>query len=733
MDNPHHDIICSLIETPFSRLKENDRRDTMTNGRPMPPLNVLKRDHKDGKSFSRSFNTHWYTSHQWMCGSYYKQSLFCWPCLLLSKGRNNVWVLQGFSDFKNLSASVKKHELSKEHMSSFVALKRLQANTSTIRDALEMQSSVSLKLYNEDVRKNRKLLSYLIDVTCHLAKQELSFRGHDEKSDSLNVGNFRSTFNLIIKRDIEIQEHLRKIGNIFSGLSKTIQNDLIVCISEYLMETIHQEIRDSLFFAVQADDTTDILEKSQCAISVRYVNKCSEIKERFLGFYDVSEDRTADAMYNLITSVLIPFDFKNKLVGQCYDGASVMAGSLNGLQKKIKDDAPVALFVHCSAHRLNLVLQNGSKNIKNCRSFFATATSIAGFFHHSAKRTFILDSVVHKRIPSSCETRWTSRSKIIHVLDSKWEGLKIVFQKIIDDKSSAAESINGAIGYLSFMNDLEFAFLTTVYKAIFDITDLLYDILQKRSLDVSYCKNQIFLARDRIKSLRNESTFDRFFEQAELKITSTDLEPPQPPKRRKLHEREPVYGNEKIFLRVLFYEVIDNIIQQIEVRFEDMSQVMFFSLADSSKFKEYSQQFPFDLITSLTCFYKNTFDKQKLINELQVIYHDEQFGKLNVQAILKHFKDNDFQEIFPEAYKLFVLIATIPATSASVERHFSCLKRIKTYSRNSMKNDRLSSLALISIEKELFHFLEASDDFMENIITKFSLIKDRRINLIYKK
>jgi hypothetical protein len=38
---------------------------------------------------------------------------------------------------------------------------------------------------------------------------------------------------------------------------------------------------------------------------------------------------------------------------------------------------------------------------------------------------------IGKRISSSSETRWTSRSKIVHVLDSKWENLKRVFEKII--------------------------------------------------------------------------------------------------------------------------------------------------------------------------------------------------------------------------------------------------------------------------------------------------------------
>jgi len=90
-----------------------------------------------------------------------------------------------------------------------------------------------------------------------------------------------------------------------------------------------------------ADDTTDITEHSQCAITIRYVLKGC-LCEKCLGFFDVSENRTADVLYNLMESVLNPYNFREKLVAQCYDGASVMAGDLNGLQAKIRSSAPLA-------------------------------------------------------------------------------------------------------------------------------------------------------------------------------------------------------------------------------------------------------------------------------------------------------------------------------------------------------------------------------------------------------
>jgi hypothetical protein len=96
-------------------------------------------------------------------------------------------------------------------------------------------------------------------------------------------------------------------------------------------------------------------------------------------------------------------------------------------------------------------------------------------------------------------------------------------------------------------------------------------------------------------------------------------------------------------------------------------------------------------------------------------------------------KELEESGLLMEAYKLYCLVLTIPSTSVSVERNFSCLKRIKSYLRNSMTEERLSFLAKISIEKELINIISKNDQkFYEKIIEKFALLKDRKINLIYK-
>ncbi|XP_050512799.1 52 kDa repressor of the inhibitor of the protein kinase-like [Diabrotica virgifera virgifera] len=68
-------------------------------------------------------------------------------------------------------------------------------------------------------------------------------------------------------------------------------------------------------------------------------------------------------------------------------------------------------------------------------------------------------------------------------------------------------------------------------------------------------------------------------------------------------------------------------------------------------------------------------------------------------SVLKALKDED--DAFPNMKILLGILAVLPVTTASVERSFSTLKRLKTYLRNSIGEERLTSLALLSIHRDL--------------------------------
>ena len=67
--------------------------------------------------------------------------------------------------------------------------------------------------------------------------------------------------------------------------------------------------------------------------------------------------------------------------------------------------------------------------------------------------------------------------------------------------------------------------------------------------------------------------------------------------------------------------------------------------------------------------------------------------------MLQLFINNNISATFSETVKLLNILCTLPMTTVESERCFSTLKRIKTFLRNTMGEERLSALAMLSIEK----------------------------------
>jgi hypothetical protein len=132
--------------------------------------------------------------------------------------------------------------------------------------------------------------------------------------------------------------------------------------------------------------------------------------------------------------------------------------------------------------------------------------------------------------------------------------------------SSYLWNLNGARGYLKHFQNFEFAFLTGVYNEIFNITDVLFSILQRKCLDINYCQQEIENALMRIKKLRNEENFIVFYQKAQSKLSSVIEQ--NPPKRMKVSNNN---MDQTTVCKALYFEILDNIIVQIEVRFKDLA------------------------------------------------------------------------------------------------------------------------------------------------------------------
>ena len=77
---------------------------------------------------------------------------------------------------------LQKKSQSEKHLESRLAFHNF-GNEKRIETSLNSQLQLDIVRHNAKVDRNRNIFNRLIDITCHLDKQELTFRVHEETED----------------------------------------------------------------------------------------------------------------------------------------------------------------------------------------------------------------------------------------------------------------------------------------------------------------------------------------------------------------------------------------------------------------------------------------------------------------------------------------------------------------------------------------------------------------------
>ena len=83
-------------------------------------------------------------------------------------------------------------------------------------------------------------------------------------------------------------------------------------------------------------------------------------------------------------------------------------------------------------------------------------------------------------------------------------------------------------------------------------------------------------------------------------------------------------------------------------------------------------------------------------------------------------KNGTFRSIITEVSSLVRIILTSPVSSCSAERSFSGLRRLKTYPRSRMTQERSNAIALMNTHKDILSCLDI-DNLVDNFISGSSV------------
>ena len=132
-----------------------------------------------------------------------------------------------------------------------------------------------------------------------------------------------------------------------------------------ILRSIATNINKSEFYRIMCDESTDVSNREQLVICIRWVDDNLEPHEEFLGLYKI-DNIQASTIVAAIKDSLVRLNFSfSKCRGQCYDGASNMRGAEGGVAKLLCKEESRAVYMHCYGHALNLAVGDTIKESKN--------------------------------------------------------------------------------------------------------------------------------------------------------------------------------------------------------------------------------------------------------------------------------------------------------------------------------------------------------------------------------
>ncbi|CAM4768570.1 unnamed protein product [Rotaria magnacalcarata] len=584
---------------------------------------------------------------------------------------------------------------------------------------VQQQSKPSILVQIDTVTKQqqeqrRRLFMAEVSSLQYLLRQGIALRGRSE-----NEGNL---FQLMLLRSVDITGldqwlHDKKY------LSHDIVNELAKEMALIILRNLCIEISNKPFFALICDESTDESGKTQLSISIRSVDECFGIHEDCLGLYEL-ESQDAKHIATVILDVLIRCNLNVEACrGQAYDGAATMSGVHGGVVVYILQRQKKAFFVHCNAHCLDLALQDLTKVSITINVALNITKDIVNFVRRSPKRLNIAEKlsfdlcITSSQLKPLCPTRWTVRASSMNSLLANHHLIQSVMKELVEQKG---ESGVKAAGWLNQMENFQTFFGLKLGHVIFVATEELSCSLQR----IDNCLHDVLCAVNVLISyftrIRSNEYFETFYSkvvtEAEFLTDETRLPRVRRPPNRFVTDTTlipEVSENCTELYRKQYQNVIDEVLKALNNRFKQsifplLCQVQEFIIvvangSCASTIDKFCAEIQAFIVDDINCerlkqecamvpdFFRTVIDNKEMgikkVTKISTI-----IDVLNVEPIGK--------TMFHQFNQLLRLYLTVPVTTATAERSFSVMNRMKTCLRSTMTPTRLNSVFLTHIYKE---------------------------------
>ena len=324
----------------------------------------------------------------------------------------------------------------------------------------------------DTIALNRKKLASIFETVMLCGRQNIPLRGHRDNTTDIerdltqseNHGNFHALLKFRVEAgDTILGQHLATGSRNATYTSSGIQNEIIEVLGSQICQKIIDKVKASQWFTVIADEVTDCSNKEQLSLVLRYVDTDTVlIRGDVVGFLECDTGITSQCLADKLMGCLQAYDLDlTKLRGQAYDGAGNVAGTVKGAAAIISRQYPLALYLHCASHCLNLAVVK-SLQITSVRNMMGVIERINQFFSAHPKRQRALETAIANTQPSSsvhklkdlCRTRWVQRIDALQVFQSLYQSIVACMESICNDGLGQRTSDSRMLGHYSWLSQL---------------------------------------------------------------------------------------------------------------------------------------------------------------------------------------------------------------------------------------------------------------------------------------
>ncbi|XP_047125152.2 uncharacterized protein LOC124807361 [Hydra vulgaris] len=277
-------------------------------------------------------------------------------------------------------------------------------------------------------------------------------------------------------------------------------------------------------------------------------------------------------------------------------------------------------------------------------------------------------------------------------------------------------------------NSSTFIFCLHIISQYSAILEPVTQALQAVQVDLPEVQLQVQKLLNVVKLHRGESNIyfkDNFEKTAQLaQKMNIELIIPRQCGKQKYRSNPGTMSVEEFFRQTIYIAYLDSLFGSLESRFREANSAQFnLVFLHPSKLCHLSRQYFKEKISTINKVYNiDNFETEAL----------SWFDFWNAQDYKSSLDFIDLLPItqfYPSVRYALLVLLTLPATTCTVERSFSTLRRVKTWLRSTMSNDRLSGLCMLSTHKDKINCNKK--DFIDKIIDMFG-IDNRRLQFLFK-